>query len=190
MTETITPSQTVGPFFHYGLIRPGQTDIAPSQVPGQRIVVEGRVLDGDGQPVPDAMIEVWQADAEGRYAHPADPHGRGANSGFAGHGRAPTDTAGVWRVTTVKPGAVPHPKGGTQAPHLTLGVFARGLLLRLHTRVYFDDEAANATDPVLASIDADRRGTLIAKGDAAGGTPVYRLDIRLQGDGETVFFLA
>jgi protocatechuate 3,4-dioxygenase alpha subunit len=90
----------------------------------------------------------------------------------------------------VKPGAVPHPEGGTQAPHLTLGVFARGLLLRLHTRLYFDDEAANATDPVLASIDADRRGTLIAKGDAAGGTPVYRLDIRLQGDGETVFFLA
>ena len=190
MTETITPSQTVGPFFHYGLIRPGQTEIAPADVPGQRITVEGRVLDGDGQPVPDAMIEVWQADAEGRFAHPRDPQGRGANASFTGHGRAPTDPSGTWRFTTVKPGPVPHPAGGQQAPHLTLGVFARGLLLRLHTRLYFEDEAANATDPVLNAIDADRRTTLIARKDTGGGALVYRLDIRLQGDGETVFFLA
>lgn len=185
----ITPSQTVGPFFHYGLIRPGQEIVAKDDVPGPRIIVEGRVFDGDGAPVSDAMIEIWQADAEGRYAHPLEPRG-GANTGFAGHGRIATDAEGRWRAVTVKPGPVPFGDGRMQAPHLSLGVFARGVLQRLHTRLYFGDEASNADDPVLALVDPGRRGTLIAQHGRRDGQTVYTLDIRLQGEGETVFFLA
>lgn len=187
MAEIITPSQTVGPFFHYGLMRPGQDQIAPEGLPGQRIVVEGRVLDGDGQPVADAMIEIWQADSEGRYSHPLEPR-FGANASFRGFGRIATDTTGTWRAFTIKPGPIAHPGGGQQAPHLNLGVFARGVLTRLHTRLYFEDEALNAKDPVLALVEPGRRATLIAKREERNGQVVYTLDIRLQGDGETVFF--
>jgi protocatechuate 3,4-dioxygenase alpha subunit len=186
----ITPSQTVGPFFHDGLVRPGQEVVAPEGAPGERVVVEGLVLDGDGAPVPDALIEIWQADAEGRHAHPLDPRA-GANSGFVGFGRVATDETGLWRALTVKPGPVPHPDGGLQAPHLSLGVFARGVLTRLHTRLYFEDDALTAGDPVLALVDPARRPTLLARRDGErDGAAVYRLDIRLQGEGETVFFLA
>ena len=144
----------------------------------------GRVTDGEGAPVPDAVIETWQADPDGRYDHPEDP--RGAATGFRGFARAPTDADGRFAIHTVKPGPVPGAGGALQAPHLEMSVFARGLLNRVVTRVYFADEAAaNASDPVLADVAEDRRPTLLAEPAADGG---YRFDVRLQGADETVFF--
>lgn len=189
-----TPSQTVGPFFAYALT-PEQygydfTSIAggalvEGDVPGQRIRIEGRALDGNGDVIPDAMIEIWQADEQGRYAHPADP--RGSNVGFKGFGRVGTgmDPQARFIFDTIKPGSV----DGMQAPHINIVVFMRGLLTHAYTRLYFSDEAAaNARDPVLASVPAERRQTLIAvREDTAAGT-VYRFDIRMQGPDETVFF--
>lgn len=183
----ITPSQTVGPFFAYALTprayggRELATELlAPEGVPGERIRIEGRVLDGDGAPVGDAMLELWQADAQGRY----QPQG---NAGFTGFGRAETTEEGRFRFETVRPGPVPGPGGTLQAPHLSLSIFARGVLLRLMTRIYFADDPANAADPVLALVPQARRETLIARREPGGG---YRFDIRLQGEGETVFFEA
>ena len=189
-----TPSQTVGPFFAYALT-PEQYgyDLASiaggllieGDVPGQRIRIEGRVFDGKGELVPDAMIEIWQADGEGRYAHPADP--RGSNVAFKGFGRVGTgtDSASRFIFDTIKPGSV----DGKQAPHINVIVFMRGLLLHAYTRIYFSDEAAaNSRDPVLASVPADSRKTLIATRDETSAGPVYRLDIHMQGPDETVFF--
>lgn len=193
MTDGITPSQTVGPFFAYCLTPHDydvreifSPDIAATGVPGQRLRIEGTVRDGAGDPVPDAMLEIWQADADGRYAHPAGAGAKG-NAGFTGFGRAPTTADGAFAFTTVKPGPVPGPGGGTQAPHINLTIFARGLLTHLRTRIYFEDEAGNAGDPILARVPADRRTTLIARQTGPG---TYRFDVRLQGDGETVFFSA
>ena len=190
----ITPSQTVGPFFAYGLTSNGKYDwndaftnnLVTPDVSGERIRVTGRVLDGDGLPLRDAMLEIWQADAQGRFADPQDKRAL-PNSAFRGFGRCGTDAIGSYFFDTIKPGVVPDADGKPQAPHLLLAVFARGMLLHLYTRIYFDGEAANASDPVLALVPADRRATLIAtrKGGAGG---VYSLDIRLQGDNETVFF--
>jgi len=194
MARKQTPSQTVGPFFAYGLV-PEQYgfqqmssiasgDMAGADTDGTRIRVEGRVFDAEGAVVPDAMIEVWQADAQGRHAHPADS--RGSNAGFSGFGRhgTGTDPENRFIFDMVKPG----PIGDGQAPHLNLIVFMRGMPLHAYTRIYFPDEAeANAADPVLAVVPAERRGTLIAQEkDGAPGTYVF--DIRLRGDKETVFF--
>lgn len=194
MARKQTPSQTVGPFFAFGLV-PEQYgfqqmssiasgDMAGADTDGTRIRVEGRVFDAEGAVVPDAMIEVWQADAQGRHAHPAD--GRGSNAGFSGFGRhgTGTDPENRFIFDTVKPG----PIGDGQAPHLNLIVFMRGMPLHAYTRIYFPDEAeANAADPVLAVVPEDRRGTLIAaKKDGADGGYVF--DIHLRGDKETVFF--
>lgn len=189
-----TPSQTVGPFFAYALT-PEQYgydfksiadgNLIEGDVPGQRIRIEGRVLDGNGDLVPDAMIEIWQADGEGRYAHPADP--RGSNVAFKGFGRMGTGTDPESRFVfdTIKPGSV----DGTQAPHINVTIFMRGLLLHAYTRIYFSDEAAaNARDPVLANVPAERRNTLIAARSETPAGIVYRLDIRMQGADETVFF--
>jgi protocatechuate 3,4-dioxygenase alpha subunit len=193
-----TPSQTVGPFFHYGLPWKGCADLVgdsdigarvelfpaehyvlatPSskgEISGEVITLEGLVTDGVGQPVPDAMIEIWQADAAGRYA------GEASNTGFIGWGRASTGEDGVYRFRTVRPGRV----DGDQAPHIAVGVFGRGIIKRLATRAYFEDQAANAGDPILALVPAERRDTLIARkvNDA------WRFDIVLQGERETVFF--
>ncbi|MGD1880315.1 MAG: protocatechuate 3,4-dioxygenase subunit alpha [Kiloniellaceae bacterium] len=204
MSKGQTPSQTVGPYFAYGLTPeqysyPALASIASANlrspdVAGQPIRIEGRVLDGNGDVVNDAMIEIWQADPQGRYAHPADA--RGGNIGFKGFGRCGTGTDAENRFVfdTVKPGAVGDRGGDDQAPHITVIVFMRGLLSHLYTRIYFADEAeANAKDPVLQSVPAERRGTLIAAlkepgRDEAGGVPVYRFDIHMQGDAETVFF--
>ena len=189
----ITPSQTVGPFFAFGLDPKGDYNWAQTfsndltaDAAGERIRVEGRVLDGDGKPVNDSMIEIWQADAAGRYAHPADT--RRPNAKFTGFGRTGTDAQGAFSFTTIKPGSVPSPDGKMQAPHILLAVFARGMPRQSYTRIYFADEAGNAGDPVLALVPADRRSTLIAKRKAKNGQPVYIFDIRLQGQGETVFF--
>ena len=191
----ITPSQTVGPYFKYGLTPNGAyawndaftNNLVTADVSGERIRVEGKVYDGDGALVPDCMLEVWQADAQGRFSDPQDARAL-PNTTFKGFGRCGTDASGGYFFDTIKPGSVPDPDGKPQAPHLVLAVFARGMLLHLYTRIYFDGEAANANDSVLALVPADRRATLIAKRKAGAGNPVYTLDIHLQGDNETVFF--
>jgi len=189
----ITPSQTVGPFFKYGLTPNSQyewndaftNNLVTPDASGDRIRVEGRVFDGDGQAVPDCMLEVWQADGQGRFADPQDKRAL-PNAKLRGFGRCGTDANGTFAFDTIKPGSVPDPDGKPQAPHLLLAVFGRGMLRHLYTRIYFGGEAANDSDPVLAQVPADRRATLIATRDGAGA--VYRLDLRLQGDDETVFF--
>jgi protocatechuate 3,4-dioxygenase, alpha subunit len=191
----ITPSQTVGPFFAYGLTSNGKYDwndaftnnLVTSDTSGERIRVQGRVLDGDGQPLPDAMLEIWQADVQGRFADPQDKRAL-PNSAFRGFGRCGTDANGGYAFDTIKPGSVPDPDGKPQAPHILLAIFARGMLLQLYTRIYLDGESANAADPVLALVPADRRVTLIAARQPGSGNAVYHLDIHLQGDNETVFF--
>jgi len=177
----LTPSQTVGPFFHFGLVWPDGASVVPEGTPGS-FLLHGRVLDGAGAPVPDALVETWQADAEGRFDHPDDPRRPVAltPAGFRGFGRCPTDAEGRYGVLTVKPGAV----APAAAPHLVLSIFARGLLDRVVTRCYLPDDAeAHAGDPVLSALDPGRRATLVAVADDAG----YRFDIRLQGPDETVF---
>jgi protocatechuate 3,4-dioxygenase alpha subunit len=181
-----TPSQTVGPFHSIGLRQPEWAFVVPAGTPGA-IWLRGSLRDGAGEPVPDGVIESWQADPAGRFDHPDDPRGAVLSDvpGFKGFGRTET-LDGEWALHTVKPGALPAGDGsGLQAPHIDLSVFARGLLDRVVTRVYFADEAeANAADPVLSGLDPARRDTLVATPTADG----YRLDIVLQGDGETVFF--
>jgi protocatechuate 3,4-dioxygenase alpha subunit len=185
MPPLTTPSATVGPYLAIGLTwEDGPYAVEPGTAGA--IWLRGTIYDGNGHPVPDAMVETWQADPDGRFAHPDDPRGGRARAGFRGFGRSQTvDGGGDYAICTLKPGRVPDGEGGLQAPHVDVSVFARGLLDRVVTRIYFADEAgANAEDPVLQSLPADRRGTLIAVPTDDG----YRLDIRLQGDGETVFF--
>jgi protocatechuate 3,4-dioxygenase, alpha subunit len=188
VSELLTPSQTVGPYFSMRLPWPEGPFVVPEGTPGA-ITIFGRLYDGAGNVIPDGLIETWQADPDGRFAHPDDPRGA-ASPGFRGFGRCPTGPDGSYRIVTLKPGPLPSPDGGTEAPHLDVSVFARGLLDRVVTRIYFPDElSANAADPVLAAVgDADRRATLIAAADPAGGQFAFRFDIRLQGAGETVFF--
>ncbi len=181
-----TPSQTVGPFFEFGLLRPAQPDLVPMGTPDS-IRIEGSVFDGEGVPVPDAMLEIWQAAPSGRYAHPEDGRSDLAiDDGFTGFGRKGTDAGGTYWFRTVKPGIVPWVDGRPQAPHLNVSIFARGLVHRLVTRMYFPDEAeANAVDPVLLSVeDPAARTTLIA----VSGDGVLHFDLHLQGEGETCFF--
>jgi protocatechuate 3,4-dioxygenase, alpha subunit len=190
----ITPSQTVGPFFKYGLTPDGQyewndaftNNLLTPDVSGERIRIEGRVFDGDGTPVTDCMLEVWQADSQGRFASPQDRRAI-RNAAFRGFGRCGTDSNGAFSFDTIKPGSVPDSAGKPQAPHLLIAIFARGMLRHLYTRIYFADEESNAIDLVLALVPPDRRATVIAQPtkDEAG---TYRTDIRLQGDRETVFF--
>jgi protocatechuate 3,4-dioxygenase alpha subunit len=192
--EGITPSQTVGPFFAYGLTPTGRyewndaftNNLVTSDATGERIRIEGQVFDGDGKPVPDCMLEIWQADAQGRFVDPKDSRAL-PNTKFRGFGRCGTGANGEYAFDTIKPGSVPGPGGKPQAPHILVAIFARGMLLHNYTRIYLDDEAANASDPVLALVPADRRATLIAR-RKTGGDAVYTFDIHLQGDSETVFF--
>jgi protocatechuate 3,4-dioxygenase alpha subunit len=189
-----TPSQTVGPFFAFGLTAPqylyphdaiASGDLADDSVPGERIEILGQVLDGAGVPVVDAMIEIWQADSEGRYAHPAD--GRASNQNFRGFGRFGTGTEpdNGFRFRTVKPGSV----DGEQAPHINVIIFMRGMLTHAYTRIYFsDEEKANARDPVFLSVPEERQVTLIARRDETSAPLRYHFDIHMQGDEETVFF--
>ena len=193
MSLLATPSQTVGPFFHIGCSKLIVSDLSAPDVSGARIAIEGRILDGDGNPIPDAMIEIWQANAFGRYAHPADTQDKPLDPGFKGFGRVPTDQNGRFSFTTIKPGPVPGSNGTTQAPHLVASIFMRGLLKRLVSRIYFpsdppsSNDPANASDPVLNSVDPDRRKTLIAR-KAEGTDAVFHWDVILQGLSETVFF--
>ena len=184
MNLTATAAQTVGPFFRIGLEHLYITDLAPSAALGDKIAITGRVVDGDSKPVDDAILEIWQADAHGKYAHPDDTQDKPTTPAFTGFGRAPTDENGVFRFTTVKPGSVAGPHGIPQAPHLLVAVFMRGLLKHLLTRIYFPDDPANATDPVLNFVPAERRPTLTAKKADAG----LEWNVILQGEHETVFF--
>ena len=179
-----TPSQTVGPFFAILVPERGTVRLRADETPGAPIRVEGVVRDGTGAAVSDALVEIWQADATGRCNHPDDPRSAGPDRTFAGFGRVHTDAEGGFSIETIKPGRVPG-AGRLQAPHLLVGLFARGLLARLVTRIYFDDEPSNAGDPALARVPPDRRPTLVA---ASRGGGAYRFDIVLQGPDETVFF--
>ncbi|MCC1494636.1 protocatechuate 3,4-dioxygenase subunit alpha [Cognatishimia sp. F0-27] len=194
-----TPSQTAGPYVHIGLA-PGAAgfdiydrelgwDIAGPNAKGTRIRIEGLVIDGTGSPIKDVMLEAWQANAAGHYAHPEG--GGPVEEGFRGWGRVITDfETGAWGFDTIKPGSVRDGSGKVHAPHISLWIVARGINLGLNTRLYFDDEAdANAADPVLGMIEWERRRpTLIARRTESDGKPVYRFDIRIQGEDETVFF--
>ncbi|WP_447007545.1 protocatechuate 3,4-dioxygenase subunit alpha [Saccharothrix isguenensis] len=187
-TLQTTPSQTVGPFFSFGLVWEDGPYVVPEGTPGA-FRVGGTVFDGAGLPVPDAVIETWQADPDGRFDHPDDPRGPVRWKDFRGFGRCATDPEGRYSLLTVKPGPLPVPGGGVEAPHLNVSVFCRGMLVRLVTRIYFPDEEANTSDPVLTSIDPARRATLIAESTPPETTPPgYRFDIHLQGEHETVFF--
>ena len=191
LASTQSPSQTVGPFFHDGLVFGGENVLLSEGMRGERILLTGRVLDGDGVVVPDALIEIWQADAAGVYAHPGDPQHAKADPNFRHYGRSDTRHAeNCYRFETIKPGRVAAPDGGLQAPHVNVHIFSRGLLTHLFTRIYFADEiSANAADPTLSRIDAERRKTLLAvRQPEMEKTVVYRQDFVLQGPGETVFF--
>jgi protocatechuate 3,4-dioxygenase, alpha subunit len=180
-----TPSQTVGPFFHIGLPYEGGPEVVPPAHP-EAIRIAGRVFDGEGSPVDDALVETWQANQAGRYDHSEDTRDDvRLSDGFRGFGRSATDGDGRYELVTVKPGPVPHPNGGLQAPHLEMAVFARGLLTQVVTRMYFPDETeANASDPVLSLVDPERRSALVARKEDG----VLSFDIHLQGERETPFF--
>ncbi len=187
--QGITPSQTVGPFFAIAFSGDGpggsiSNDLGSQIEFGERIRIEGQIIDGEGAPVSDALVEIWQADPDGHYPDSRD----GANAAFLGIGRALTDSDGRYWFVTVKPGPLPAPQGGRQAPHVNIGIFGRGIMLRLFTRLYFSDEIHNANDPILSLVPGERCLTLIAHRQDGEGLPTYTFDIRLQGEGETVFF--
>jgi protocatechuate 3,4-dioxygenase, alpha subunit len=186
MSLRMTGSQTVGPFFKIGMAWLYRTDIGCEARGGERVRIRGSVLDGDGAPVPDALIEIWQADTQGRYA--TGPDGEAiADAEFMGFGRVPTDAQGVFEFRTVKPGRVLHPNGQLQAPHLSVTVFMRGLLKPVQTRLYFPDDPSHASDPVLSAVPAARRATLVAIAKQ-GPENLLEWNVRMQGDHETVFF--
>lgn len=193
-TLPLTTSQTVGPFFSPALLRADAARhiLTQPETAGERIRIEGCVLDGDGVPVPDALVEIWQANASGRYNHPADTGPARLDASFLGFGRSGTEEDGTYWFETIKPGPVPFDGARMQAPHICVTVFARGLLNHVVTRLYFEDEPANASDPILQRVPTDRRPTLLARRVAdkelADKLPVYCFDIILQGAGETAFF--
>lgn len=178
-----SPSQTVGPFFHYGLIFGYEHNLVRDGTAGERIIVTGTVFDGNQERVPDAMLEIWQADANGIFIHPGDPQHAHADPHFTGFGRAGTKADGRYTFRTIKPGCLT----GASAPHLNVRIFARGLLIHLVTRLYFSDED-NANDAVFRSVAPTRRETLVAKLESTRDLPTYRFDVQLQGERETVFF--
>jgi protocatechuate 3,4-dioxygenase, alpha subunit len=187
MSLQATPSQTVGPYFRIGLQWLHCDNLAPEGVSGERVVVQGRVLDGDGVPVPDAVLEIWQANSHGKYAHPEDQQDKPFDPGFRGYGRVPVNQDGVFRFATIKPGPVPGPEGREQAPHLVISIFMRGLLKRLVTRMYFPGDARNVSDPILNLVEPQRRATLVTS-PSADGSGLLEWNVVLQGVNETVFF--
>ena len=182
-----TPSQTVGPYLHIGFDWLNTTELAGPGVAGERIVIQGRLLDADRAPIPDGVIEIWQANSQGCYAHPDDDRSVLRDAGFAGFGRTPTGAQGEFRFSTIKPGSVPSQNGQPQSPHIMVNVFARGLLRQAVTRIYFPDDD-HTSDPVMAMVPVDRRMTLIAQ-PAPGQPGVLEWNVLLGGDqNETVFF--
>lgn len=187
MSLRATTSQTVGPFFKIGLDWLNCDNLVGEGVSGERVTVQGRVFDGNGVPVPDAILEIWQANAHGKYDHPEDTQHKPLEPGFKGYGRVPVSADGMFRFVTIKPGPVPGPNGDEQAPHLMISIFMRGLLKRLVTRMYFPDDARNGSDPVLNLVEPARRSTLVAK-KTAGSPGTLEWNVVLQGPDETVFF--
>lgn len=185
MSLFLTAAQTVGPFVAISFEHTRIEDVAPHGVSGDRVVIQGRVLDGDGKPVEDAVLETWQANAHGKYAHPEDVREKLIEPPFKGFGRVLSNRQGGFRFSTIKPGRVPGPGDTLQAPHLVVLVFMRGLLKHLVTRVYFPDEPANAEDPILKLVSAHRRSTIIARPSGEGA---LEWNVVLQGENETVFF--
>ena len=182
-----TPSQTVGPYLHIGLDWMNTTELAGPAVAGERIVIQGRLLDADRAPMPDGVIEIWQANSQGRYAHPDDHRALPLDAGFTGFGRTPTGAHGEFHFSTIKPGRVPATNGQLQAPHIMVNVFARGLLRQAVTRIYFPEDD-HASDPVMARVPVNRRMTLIAQA-VAGQPGVLEWNVLLGGEqNETVFF--
>jgi protocatechuate 3,4-dioxygenase alpha subunit len=184
MSLRASTSQTIGPYLRIGLEWMQVEDMAPKGVAGERVSIRGRVVDGDGKPVNDAAVEIWQANSHGRYAHPEDKQDKPLEKNFRGYGRSLTDDNGAFRFSTIKPGRVPGP-GKLQAPHLSVTIFMRGLLKHLQTRIYFPDDPANAEDPILALVPVERRSTMIARRSADG---TLEWNAVLQGENETVFF--
>jgi protocatechuate 3,4-dioxygenase, alpha subunit len=180
-----TTSQTIGPYLRIGLEWMQIEELAPRGVAGERVTIRGRVIDADGRPVNDAAVEIWQANSQGRYASPEDLQDKPLDPAFRGYGRSLTDEDGSFRFSTIKPGRVPGPGNSVQAPHLNVVIFMRGLLKQLMTRMYFPDDPANAADPVLALVPAERRSTLIARKTGDGS---LEWNVILQGRDETVFF--
>jgi protocatechuate 3,4-dioxygenase, alpha subunit len=187
MSLQTTSSQTIGPFLHIGTDWLVTDNLAGPGVTGEKVIVEGRIVDGDGKGVGDAIVEIWQANSHGRYAHPEDTQEKPLEPAFKGFGRVTTNDDGRFAFTTIKPGRVPAAGGGMQAPHLNVAIFMRGMLKHLFTRIYFPGDSANAEDPVLAIVPAARRDTLVAK-PIAGRAGELCWDVILQGTGETVFF--
>lgn len=187
MSLQATTSQTVGPYFKIGLEWLNRDNLVCEGVSGERVTIQGRVVDGDGAAVPDAILEIWQANAHGKYNHPEDTQDKPLEPGFKGYGRVATNAAGAFRFTTIKPGPVPGPDGKEQAPHLIVSVFMRGVLRRTITRIYFPDEPHNAADFILNLVEPARRATLIAR-KAAGDPGTLEWNVVLQGPDETVFF--
>jgi protocatechuate 3,4-dioxygenase alpha subunit len=188
--QPLTTSQTIGPFFSPSLLRDDarRNVLVQPDTAGERVRIEGRVLDGDRLPVADALVEIWQANAHGRYHHPTDTSDAVLDPAFTGFGRSGTDADGRYWFETVRPGRVPFDGRRLQAPHIVVTVFARGLLNHAVTRLYFGDDPATHDDPVLQCVPAGRRSTLLATRHQTDGHPVYRFDIILQGEAETVFF--
>jgi protocatechuate 3,4-dioxygenase alpha subunit len=186
------PSQTVGPYFRIGLAGSRATQqIAPPGVQGERVRLVVMAFDLEDEPIHDCLIEIWQANADGKYNHPDDTQDKPIDPAFRGFGRQATDQNGVCSFETIKPGCVPGPRGTLQAPHLAVSVFARGMLNRLPTRIYFEGDPANDADPILALVPKQRRGTLLAKlvgTESAGESGAWQFTIRFGGDRETVFF--
>lgn len=187
MSLQMTTSQTVGPYLHIGLTWLIIDKLAGPGVSGEPVTIEGRVVDGDGRPVNDALLELWQANAHGKYASPEDGQDRPLEPGFRGFGRIATDDDGRFRFSTIKPGSVPGADGRPQAPHIAVNVFMRGQLKQLVSRIYFAGDPANAQDAVLSRVPAERRDTLVAR-PVAGKPGVLAWDVILQGPQETVFF--
>ena len=185
MSLRASTSQTIGPYLRIGLEWMVIEDLAPQGVTGERLQINGKILDADGKPVNDAAVEIWQANNHGKYASPEDQQDKPLDAGFRGYGRSLTDEAGAFRFRTIKPGRVPGLDGRLQAPHLSVTIFMRGLLKQLQTRIYFPDDPANADDAVLNLVPAERRGTLIASKRGAGA---LEWNVVLQGKNETVFF--
>ena len=185
MSLFLTPAQTTGPFAALSFEHTQVRDVAPPGVSGERFTIRGRVLDGEGKPVDDAVLETWQANAHGKYAHPEDVREKLLEPDFKGFGRVMCDRQGAFELSSVKPGQVPGPGGAMQAPHIVVLIFMRGLLKHLVTRIYFPDGPGNAEDPVLALVPAGRRSTLIAR---KTGESELEWNVFLQGKDETVFF--
>src|SRR5215467_3308987 len=184
MSLQATTSQTVGPYFKIGMQWHYRQSLVPEHVAGERVTIQGRVLDGDGLPVPDALLEIWQANSHGKYAHSEDTQSKPVEQQFSGYGRVPTDKDGAFRFTTIKPGPVPGPGHKEQAPHLLVSVFMLGLLTRLITRIYFPNDVRNVDDHVLNLVNPERRSTLIAQ-PVNGRAGVLEWNVALQGEHET-----